>query len=76
MQNHGAHRAPQIAPAAITGTSLLKTYGDRWDIRRELAAGIFTAERRSPDGAHIRFICARSAPELAGKLDAAELAAP
>lgn len=73
MTDHGAQRAPEIAAAQ---TALLHRFGSRWDIRRELAVGIFSAERRSLDGRHIRFITAHSAAELAVKLDAAEVAEP
>jgi len=67
---------PDPVPATITGTDLQERFGDRWTIRRELAISIFSAERRSPDGHHIRYLCARSAADLVGKLEAAETDEP
>ncbi|GEM_PF-1012214 len=63
---------PAPEPATITGRDLHERFGDRWDIRRELAIGILTAERRSPDGLHIRYLCARTPAELAAKIEQAE----
>jgi len=61
---------------AITSGDLMERFGARWDIQRETSAGVWSAERRSPDGHHIRVIVGRSVPELAGKLETAELAEP
>jgi len=63
-------------PATIMNSDLLAKYGDRWDIRRELSIGILSAERRSPDGRHRRFLAAHSAGELAGLIEHAETDRP
>jgi hypothetical protein len=41
-----------------------------------LGLGLWTAERRSEDGWHIRYIVANSAEELAAKLETAETVEP
>lgn len=73
MQNPTTPPAPEVAPTAVTGRELAQRFGDRWQIGQE-RPGVWSAERRSPDGHHIRFICAHSAAELAGKIEAAEAA--
>lgn len=54
----------------------MERFGDRWEIRRETSVGVLTAEHKTPDGRHIRFIVGRSVADLAGKLEAAETAEP
>jgi len=71
MSDSDAHRPPEVAPAAITGTDLQTRFGDRWIIRRE-SIGIFSAEYRSPGGRHRRYLAGHSADELAGLIEAAE----
>jgi len=76
MTNHDAQPGADIAPAVITNADLMERYGDRWDIRRQLSLGVLSAEQRSPDGLHIRFICALTVAELAAKIEHAETDTP
>lgn len=65
---------PPAEPAtAIGGTELRERYGDRWQIACE-GPGHWSAERRSPDGRSLRYICADTPAGLAAKLDTAETA--
>ncbi len=59
------------------GLALLLPFTGRWEIAaRPAGLDVWTAERASEDRRSIRFIVARSAAELAAKLQAAELAEP
>jgi hypothetical protein len=69
-----SHPAPEPA-SAIGGTELRERYGDRWRIACE-APGVWSAERRSPDGRSLRYICAETPAELAAKLATAEVVVP
>ncbi len=51
-------------------SGILREYGRRWQISRPL--GMWCALRRSPDGRAERYLVARSATELAGKLARAD----
>jgi len=54
---------------------LHRRFGDRWLIQLE-DLGVWSAVRRSQDGKHIRCIVARTAGELAGKLETADVVEP
>ena len=57
-------------------TDLLR-FSERWEITAYPGGlGVWSAEHRSEDGRHIRYIVAPTAAELASKLQAAELAGP
>jgi len=58
--------------AAGTITGLLRHFGERWQIAYQSELGVWSGERVSSDGAHIRFLAAHSPAELVGKLSAAE----
>jgi len=57
------------------GGELHRRFGDRWLIQLE-DLGVWSAVRRSQDGKHIRCIVARTAGELAGKLETADVVEP
>jgi hypothetical protein len=59
------------------GLVLLLPFSDRWEIAaRPAGLPVWTAERSSVDGHSIRYIVARSAAELAAKLETAETVEP
>jgi hypothetical protein len=72
MTDHPATQAAESAMALLTSRELHKRFGDRWAIDRDLMTELWTAERRSHDGRHRRFLAARHAADLIAKLDAAE----
>ena len=48
-----------------------------WEIHAHpLGLGLWSAEHRTPDGRHIRYIVAHSAEELAAKLETAKTVEP
>jgi hypothetical protein len=63
---------PTVGPAPATITDLYQRFADRWKIIYESALAVWSAERRSPDGRQIRFICDPDPAELAVKLQTAE----
>jgi hypothetical protein len=65
------HRTVGTAPATIG--DLLQGYGDRWRIAFEATLNVWSGERCSPDGRHIRFLAGRSPAELAARLSDAEV---
>ena len=57
--------------------TLLRDYGGRWQVDAHPGGlDVLSAVKRSADGRHIRCIVARTAAELAAKLEAAEQAEP
>ena len=63
-----------LPPASvIPGGDLQDRFGARWKIEQE-HPGVWAAERRLMDGNQLRVIVGPSAAELAGKLEAVELA--
>ncbi len=62
------------APATIT--DLLLRFGDRWQLAYQSDLGVWSAERKSPDGRHVRFLAAHDPAELAASLADAEIAEP
>jgi len=71
-----AHHDPTPARvrATVTGRELQQQYGDRWSIAFEPALRVWSAERRSPDGRHRRFLAEHTPAVLADKLAVAERA--
>jgi len=83
-----ANRQPDIGLAAaacllrassahgwtITTTDLEARFAGRWSIKHEPILNVWSAERKSPDGRHRRFLAGHSAQSLASLLAAAELA--
>jgi hypothetical protein len=69
------HPSPVIPVPLDPGGELQRRFGDRWDIQLE-DLGVWSAVRKSEDGRHIRCIIGRTAAELAGKLEAAEVCEP
>src|SRR5258708_5007594 len=66
------HRA-----APVTIDDLRRVSGGDWDTRwRPAGIPVVTAERRSPDGRHIRYLVTHSVGELAAKLDTASVVEP
>ncbi len=61
----------------ITAETDLLRFSERWEIIAHPGGlGVWSAEQRSEDGCHIRYIVAPTAAELAEKLQAAETAKP
>ena len=54
--------------------AVISTIDHRWTITCDPALGVWSAERRSEDGRHRRYIVARTGDELAGKVAAADVA--
>lgn len=63
-------------PAASGIADLMQQFADRWLIRYEATLGVWSAERRTDEGRHIRFIAAHNPATLAGKIASAEVAEP
>jgi hypothetical protein len=68
--------ASAVPSGPVTLTVLVRRYGDSWEIIEHSGLHIVSAEHRSGDGRHIRYLVAHSAAELAGKLETAELVEP
>ncbi len=61
----------------LAASAVLAPYARRWKIDAYPGGlPVWTAEHRSPDGRHIRYIVAHSPGELAAKLEAAETVEP
>lgn len=65
----------QDQDASTAEGELRRRFGERWQIVQP-ALGVWSVTHRSEDGRHIRCIVARTAAELAGKLETAETVAP
>ncbi len=84
MKDHpSASPGPPVTPAlamsapAADAVASLNPYLGRWKIGANPGGlPVWTAEHRSPDGRHIRYIVAHSPEELAGKLETAETVEP
>jgi hypothetical protein len=61
---------------SVSITELLQRFGDRWRIAYLPALNVWSAEQRSADGRHIRFLCQHSTAALADKLAIAETDRP
>jgi hypothetical protein len=72
MAKHGLQEPAGVAPAAITFDHLRHQFGRRWELRFEPVISMLTAEQRSADGCHIRYLVAADA----AKIERAEQAAP
>ena len=69
------HQSSLAAP--VTLDDLRARYGDDWEIRfRPAGIPVVTAEHRSGDGRHIRYLVTHSVAELAVKLDSATVVEP
>ncbi len=72
--------APDHSTHPLAGTTdggaLQRRFGDRWQIDYHDELRYWAADWTSRDGQHIRYLCARSAADLAGKLEAAETDEP
>ena len=66
--------SPVTSPPVLDGGELQRRYGSRWTLAADPARGVWSAEFRSPDGRHRRYIVAESAGELDHRLQAAERA--
>jgi hypothetical protein len=68
------HHGPVTGTAPASITELLQLFGDRWTIAYEPTLNIWSAEGRSTDGRHIRFLSGHSVTALAAKLADVETA--
>lgn len=59
---------------SVTLADLVRRYGDAWEIRQQSC--VWTAEYRSGDGRHIRYLAAHSLAEMAVKLGSASTVEP
>ncbi len=67
---------PTTAPAPTSISDLTQQFGQRWTVAYDATLNVWSAEQRSPDGRHIRFLAAHAPGELANKLAGAELVEP
>lgn len=67
---------PTIGPASASISHLLQRFGGRWLILYEPNLRVWSAERKSPDGRHRRFLAEHSPQALADLLADAETAEP
>lgn len=66
-------RQPDVSP--VTAARLLRTFGARgWTVGYHELLRYWSAEYVNTDGHRIRYLCAGSAGELAGKIETAEKA--
>ena len=70
------HHKPAGCRSTASITELLQRFGDRWRIAYQPALNVWSAEQRSADGCHIRFLCEHSTAALASKLAVAETNRP
>ena len=66
------HPSPATTPPLISTRQLQERYGARWALAADEARGLWSAEFRSPDGRHRRYIVAMSADDMDHKLQAAD----
>jgi len=71
-----AHHGAITGPAPVSITELLQRFADHWMIAYEPTLSVWSAERRSTDGRHIRFLYGHSVAALGAKLADVETAAP
>jgi hypothetical protein len=76
VSDHPAQPGPAAAPAVITLAGLQARFGRRWRLKPEPVISMLTAEQRSKDGGHIRYLVAADCAELAAKIERAEQVAP
>jgi hypothetical protein len=67
-----AQHTPTTGPAPASISDLLEQFGGCWQIAYQIDLNVWSAERRSPDGRHVRFVAEHTVGALAARLAGAE----
>ena len=74
IPDNGTTRHGDAQP--LTLADLVRRFGAQWEIIEHGGLHVISAEHRSADGRHIRYLVARSLTELGAKLETATVVEP